>query len=105
MPCCRGAVGQVVVVGGGWAGFGAASQLARAGVKVTLLEAQPSAGGLAAGWETAKGNRWVIMSKSQTSTLRLIKHECSTVRSSRNRFADGSHLSAGCVDGCARRYA
>eukprot|EP00752_Nemacystus_decipiens_P010064 g8968.t1 len=48
---------EVVVVGGGWAGFGAASQLARAGVKVTLLEAQPSAGGLAAGWETAKGNR------------------------------------------------
>lgn len=51
------AVIQVVVVGGGWAGFGAASQLASAGVKVTLLEAQPSAGGLAAGWETAKGNR------------------------------------------------
>eukprot|EP00903_Cladosiphon_okamuranus_P014865 g13764.t2 len=48
---------QVVVVGGGWAGFGAASQLARAGVKVTLLEAQSSAGGLAAGWETAKCNR------------------------------------------------
>ena len=45
------------MVGGGWAGFGAASQLASAGVKVTLLEAQPSAGGLAAGWQTAKGNR------------------------------------------------
>ncbi|CAM9266363.1 unnamed protein product [Scytosiphon promiscuus] len=48
---------EVVVIGGGWAGFGAASHLASAGVKVTLLEAQPSAGGLAAGWETAKGNR------------------------------------------------
>lgn len=57
VPWRCGAVVQVVVVGGGWAGFGAASQLARAGVKVTLLEAQPSAGGLAAGWETAKGNR------------------------------------------------
>lgn len=48
---------QVVVIGGGWAGFGAASHLASAGVKVTLLEAQSSAGGLAAGWETAKGKK------------------------------------------------
>ncbi|CAM9204070.1 unnamed protein product [Ectocarpus sp. 12 AP-2014] len=48
---------EVVVIGGGWAGFGAASHLSSAGVKVTLLEAQPSAGGLAAGWETAKGKR------------------------------------------------
>ncbi|CAN0157941.1 unnamed protein product [Discosporangium mesarthrocarpum] len=49
---------EVIVVGGGWAGFGAASHLARSGVKVTLLEAKPSAGGLAAGWETAKGKRF-----------------------------------------------
>jgi hypothetical protein len=47
----------VVVVGGGWAGFGAAHALARArlDVDVTLLEASTAAGGLAAGWRSACG--------------------------------------------------
>ena len=54
----------MVVVGGGWAGFGAASHLAAAGVNVTLLEAQPSAGGLAAGWKTDKGNKYVFLCHS-----------------------------------------
>ena len=60
---------QVVVVGGGWAGFGAASHLAASGVKVTLLEAQPSAGGLAAGWKTAKGNKYVSSNNNYRTVL------------------------------------
>lgn len=47
---------KVVVVGGGWAGFGAADHLARQlGYDVTLLDASPSPGGLAAGWRTPQG--------------------------------------------------
>lgn len=62
----------MVVVGGGWAGFGAASHLAASGVKVTLLEAQPSAGGLAAGWKTAKGNKYVFISALQMLILLIV---------------------------------
>ena len=41
-----------VVIGGGWAGFGAAWGLAQRGVAVTVLEASSDAvGGLAAGWK------------------------------------------------------
>ncbi|WP_218082025.1 hydroxysqualene dehydroxylase [Anthocerotibacter panamensis] len=46
---------QVVVVGAGWAGLGAAYHLARQGYDVTLLEAGPYPGGLVAGWRTAGG--------------------------------------------------
>lgn len=48
---------HVVIVGGGWAGFGAADAIARARlpVDVTLLEAAAQPGGLAAGWRTAGG--------------------------------------------------
>eukprot|EP00904_Undaria_pinnatifida_P006579 jgi/Undpi1/3050/HiC_scaffold_15.g06426.m1 len=70
---------QVVVVGGGWAGFGAASHLAAAGVNVTLLEAQPSAGGLAAGWKTDKGNKVEVgihgFWRSYRNIFRLITDE------------------------------
>lgn len=47
----------MVVVGGGWAGFGAAHALARSGlaIDVTLLEANAAPGGLAAGWRSARG--------------------------------------------------
>jgi hypothetical protein len=38
-----------VVVGGGWAGFGAAWQLLKYGFDVTLLDASPNPGGLSAG--------------------------------------------------------
>jgi len=38
-----------VVVGGGWAGFGAAKHLAEQGYAVTLLEASKNPGGLSGG--------------------------------------------------------
>lgn len=40
---------KVVVVGGGWAGFGAAKHLAEQGYAVTLLEAAKNPGGLSGG--------------------------------------------------------
>ncbi len=43
---------QVAVVGGGFAGLSAAYELAKAGVDVTLLEADSAVGGLAAAFET-----------------------------------------------------
>lgn len=46
---------HAIVVGGGWAGFGAAYALLRAGVKVTILDASQTPGGLSAGWRTAEG--------------------------------------------------
>lgn len=47
---------RVVVVGGGWAGFGAAKALSEAGpYDVTLLDANPNPGGLSAGWRTEAG--------------------------------------------------
>jgi uncharacterized protein with NAD-binding domain and iron-sulfur cluster len=52
---------KVVIVGGGWAGFGAAEGLAglaaQGKVDVTLLEAAPRAGGLAAAWKTPGGRK------------------------------------------------
>jgi len=44
-----------VVVGGGWGGFGAAYALLKAGVKVTILHASETPGGLSAGWRTPGG--------------------------------------------------
>ena len=46
---------KVVVVGAGWAGLGATFHLAKQGYDVTLLEASPQPGGLAAGWKTPGG--------------------------------------------------
>jgi len=46
---------RVVVVGGGWAGFGAAKHLAEEGYDVTLLDASPNPGGLSSGWRTKEG--------------------------------------------------
>ena len=50
---------HVVIVGGGFAGFGAAEGLSRlvesGELKVSLLEANKRTGGLAAGWTTPKG--------------------------------------------------
>ncbi|KAJ7538182.1 hypothetical protein O6H91_11G037300 [Diphasiastrum complanatum] len=46
---------KVVVVGGGWAGFGAAHALTKAGCSVTLLDAAASVGGLSTGFRTAQG--------------------------------------------------
>ena len=47
---------SAVVIGGGWAGFGAAWGLAQRGVAVTVLEASSDAvGGLAAGWRGPDG--------------------------------------------------
>jgi protoporphyrinogen oxidase len=42
---------RVAIVGGGFAGLSAAYELARAGVAVTVLEAEPELGGLAAAFE------------------------------------------------------
>ena len=46
---------KAVVIGGGWAGFGAAWQLLKHGFDVTLLDSSPDPGGLSAGWRTANG--------------------------------------------------
>ena len=46
---------HAVVVGGGWAGFGAAYALLKAGVKVTVLDASETPGGLSSGWRTPGG--------------------------------------------------
>ena len=43
---------RVAVVGGGWAGFGAAHHLTKQGWAVTLLDAAGDPGGSAAGWRT-----------------------------------------------------
>ncbi|DBA70993.1 hypothetical protein WJX79_001029 [Trebouxia sp. C0005] len=46
---------RVVIVGGGWAGFGAAKHLSQQGYSVTLLDVSPNPGGLSAGWRTQQG--------------------------------------------------
>ncbi len=46
---------NVVIVGGGWAGLGAAYHLAGQGYNVTVLDAAPNAGGLAAGLTRGNG--------------------------------------------------
>ncbi|KAL6762516.1 hypothetical protein V8C86DRAFT_2515288 [Haematococcus lacustris] len=46
---------NVVVIGGGWAGFGAAKHLTEQGLNVTLLDAQPNPGGLSTGFRTKGG--------------------------------------------------
>ncbi|GLC50560.1 hypothetical protein PLESTB_000393300 [Pleodorina starrii] len=46
---------RVVVVGGGWAGFGSAHALQQAGADVVVLDAAPSPGGLASSWKSSGG--------------------------------------------------
>lgn len=46
---------KVIVVGGGFAGFGAMKHLAEQGYDVTLLDAAENPGGLASGWRTPQG--------------------------------------------------
>ncbi|KAF8066234.1 pds [Scenedesmus sp. PABB004] len=46
---------KVVVVGGGWAGFGAAKHLAEQGYAVTLVDAAKNPGGLSTGFRNSKG--------------------------------------------------
>lgn len=46
---------RVAVIGGGWAGFGAANALCEQGYDVTLLDAARGAGASAAGWRTKTG--------------------------------------------------
>lgn len=58
VTCARVSVDSskhAVVVGGGWGGFGAAYALLQAGVKVTILDASETPGGLSAGWRTPGG--------------------------------------------------
>lgn len=50
-----GGVRTAVVVGAGWAGFGAAHALTKLGVSVTVLDASPSPGGLSTGFRTVQG--------------------------------------------------
>ena len=53
---------EVVVIGGGWAGFSAANALAscKENVKIKLMDASPRGpGGLAGGWQSKKLNRTV----------------------------------------------
>ena len=46
---------NVIIVGGGWAGFGAAKHLSEQGYSVKLLDASLEPGGLSAGWRTPAG--------------------------------------------------
>ena len=45
---------RAVVVGGGWAGFGAAWNLSKSGWQVTLVDASPAPGGLAGSADQGK---------------------------------------------------
>ena len=54
-PSQPAAAPRVVVIGGGWAGFGATKALTDQGYDVTLLDASPNPGGLSAGWRTPQG--------------------------------------------------
>eukprot|EP00879_Flechtneria_rotunda_P033293 GHRR01036859.1.p1 GENE.GHRR01036859.1~~GHRR01036859.1.p1 ORF type:complete len:186 (+),score=71.82 GHRR01036859.1:198-755(+) len=46
---------HAVVIGGGWAGFGASLALAKAGAQVTLLDAAENPGGLSSAFRTPGG--------------------------------------------------
>ncbi|KAG2487929.1 hypothetical protein HYH03_013509 [Edaphochlamys debaryana] len=46
---------KAVVIGAGWAGFGAASALQQAGCDVTILDAAPNPGGLSSAFKSANG--------------------------------------------------
>ncbi|GIL76179.1 hypothetical protein Vretimale_5788 [Volvox reticuliferus] len=46
---------RVVVIGGGWAGFGSAHALQQAGADVVVLDASTNPGGLAASWKSVGG--------------------------------------------------
>jgi uncharacterized protein with NAD-binding domain and iron-sulfur cluster len=48
-------VPRVVIVGGGWAGLGAAYHLSGQGYNVTVLDAAQNAGGLAGGVRSGNG--------------------------------------------------
>lgn len=50
-----GARPKVVVVGGGWAGFGAAYAALQSGADVTVLDAAEQPGGLSSAWRTPGG--------------------------------------------------
>jgi NADPH-dependent 2,4-dienoyl-CoA reductase/sulfur reductase-like enzyme len=53
--CGSGGSPKAVVVGGGWAGYGAAHTLLKEGFQVTLLDAGAAPGGLSTGFRTAAG--------------------------------------------------
>ncbi|PWF43678.1 hydroxysqualene dehydroxylase HpnE [Massilia glaciei] len=68
---------RVAVVGSGWAGCGAAVELARAGCKVTVFEAARSLGGRARGVmlrDVMLDNGQHIMLGAYNETLRLLRH-------------------------------
>ena len=54
-PSQPAAAPRVVVIGGGWAGFGSTKALVGQGYDVILLDASPNPGGLSAGWRTPQG--------------------------------------------------
>lgn len=69
---------NAVVIGGGWAGFGAAWGLSCRGYSVTVLEASKEAvGGLAAGWADPSGRPIELgihgFWRSYTNVFRLIE--------------------------------
>ncbi len=67
---------EVAVIGGGWAGFAAAVELARRGTKVTLYESARSLGGRARGVEIngcLLDNGQHILLGAYTETLRLMR--------------------------------
>lgn len=70
------AIETVAVVGGGWAGCAAALELARAGVRVTLFEAQRTLGGRARSLQVGGAtldNGQHIMLGAYSETLRLMR--------------------------------
>lgn len=46
---------NVVIIGGGWAGFAASHQIAKSGANVVLLDASSNIGGLSGGFRTSAG--------------------------------------------------
>ena len=68
------ALKHAVVVGGGWGGFGAACALLKAGVKVTILDASETPGGLSSGWRTPGGRSVEAGIKGYDSAVHASHH-------------------------------
>ncbi len=77
--CGSGGSPKAVVVGGGWAGYGAAHTLLKEGFQVTLLDAGAAPGGLSTGFRTAAGRSVEAGIKGcapQTHNLFFSHHFC-----------------------------
>ena len=88
-----GASKHAVVVGGGWGGFGAAYALLKAGVKVTVLDASETPGGLSSGWRTPGGRSVEAGIKGYGCTGLAAAHRCKILQQNNQTVAaDGAQV-------------